>query len=357
MPRPRPPSDPARPLPTETIRRPRCAVAAFESTAPGRWRGRASRREEAPGFRSRPGTRRPGRRRQPSAARSFRGGTGDMNRASPPDNPRPPERAVRAGGTANERRGGRHPDLPEYGASAGTGGGGVRGTIDSSCEPDPLPLAPPSTRRPVFDRRPGRENRARYARFFSAPLCGATTKTPAGKGPPRTPGKGERDERRGGLDSRQAPARAELLLAADFGREARGHPTHGRIESKGGSRRAKAPGSAYGNPLGGHAGHRPGRAHRSVLDREDRRPRCARVARLPGGASDHAVARRPGEPGAERPGEVPVAGGPAALAASPSRAKAAAHDAPHREPRRPAVDAGRLPVVGHRCRVAAGRPA
>ena len=116
-------------------------------------------------------------------------------------------------------------------------------------------------------------------------------------------------------------------------------------------------GSAYGNPLGGHAGHRPGRAHRSVLDREDRRPRCARVARLPGGASDHAVARRPGEPGAERPGEVPVAGGPAAVAASPSRAKAAAHDAPHREPRRPAVDVGRLPVVGHRCRVAAGRPA
>ena len=183
--------------------------------------------------------------------------------------------------------------------------------------------------------------------------------------------------------------RAELLLAADVGREARRRPIHGRIESKGGgagepgprlklgavgragSRRAKAPtgpraprtatrSAARGTPP-------PVVPHRSVLDREDRRRRRARVARLPGGAergrhlrrvdrarpgprgagarraaggrdgkprggvaprrreaarprergSDHAVARRPGEPGAERPGEAPVAGGPAAEAARP----------------------------------------
>ena len=55
MPRPRPPSEPARALPTETIRRPRCALAAFESAAPGGWRGRASRRGEAPGSDPDPG--------------------------------------------------------------------------------------------------------------------------------------------------------------------------------------------------------------------------------------------------------------------------------------------------------------
>ena len=74
------------------------------------------------------------------------------------------------------------------------------------------------------------------------------------------------------LDPRQAPARAELLLAADFGHEARGRPIHGRLESEGGggepgprlklgavrTRRLAAnegadrpSASAYGNPLRG----------------------------------------------------------------------------------------------------------
>ena len=34
------------------------------------------------------------------------------------------------------------------------------------------------------------------------------------------------------LDPRQAPARAELLLAAGFGQEARGRPIHGRLEAR-----------------------------------------------------------------------------------------------------------------------------
>ena len=34
------------------------------------------------------------------------------------------------------------------------------------------------------------------------------------------------------LDPRQAPARAELLLAADFGRQAPGRPIHCRLESE-----------------------------------------------------------------------------------------------------------------------------
>ena len=37
------------------------------------------------------------------------------------------------------------------------------------------------------------------------------------------------------LDPQQAPAGAELLLAADFGRKPRGHPMHGRLESEDGS--------------------------------------------------------------------------------------------------------------------------
>ena len=36
------------------------------------------------------------------------------------------------------------------------------------------------------------------------------------------------------LDPRQAPDRAELLLAADFGRQARGRPIHGRLENEDG---------------------------------------------------------------------------------------------------------------------------
>ena len=35
------------------------------------------------------------------------------------------------------------------------------------------------------------------------------------------------------LDPRQAPARAELLLGADFGQQAPGRPIHGRLESAG----------------------------------------------------------------------------------------------------------------------------
>ena len=75
------------------------------------------------------------------------------------------------------------------------------------------------------------------------------------------------------LDPQQAPARAELLLAAGFGQEARGRPIHGRLESEDGgdgepgprvkigavqTRRlaasegmARLSSSAYGNPLRG----------------------------------------------------------------------------------------------------------
>ena len=75
------------------------------------------------------------------------------------------------------------------------------------------------------------------------------------------------------LDPQQVPARAELLLAAGFGPEARGRPIHGRPQSEDGggdepeprlkigavrTRRltaseaaARLPGSVYGNPLRG----------------------------------------------------------------------------------------------------------
>ena len=75
------------------------------------------------------------------------------------------------------------------------------------------------------------------------------------------------------LDPRQAPARGELLLAADFGPQAPGRPIHGRLESEDGGAGEPGPrlklgavrtrrlaanegadrpsASAYGNPLRG----------------------------------------------------------------------------------------------------------
>ena len=189
------------------------------------------------------------------------------------------------------------------------------------------------------------------------------------------------------LDPRQAPARAELLLGADFGHEARGRPIHGRLESEDGGDgepgprlklcavRTRRPAanegadrpspSAYGNPLRGTRDdapvvpigaplvartdipeahgwrvyrvapsgaviydgwieHDPANAELALTElraaaaaspaaalrrRETTRP-CER-------RSDHAVARRPGDRAAGRPGEAPVAGGTPAVAARP----------------------------------------
>jgi len=76
--------------------------------------------------------------------------------------------------------------------------------------------------------------RALCALFLFAALCAATTKTPAGKGPPRTP-QGKENAMH---DLHQASARAELLLAADVGPKARGRPIHGRLESEDGDSEA-----------------------------------------------------------------------------------------------------------------------
>ena len=189
------------------------------------------------------------------------------------------------------------------------------------------------------------------------------------------------------LDPQQAPARAELLLAADFEQEARGRPIHGRPESEGAddaepgprlkvgavrTRRlavsetaARPSGSVYGNPLRGTRDnaptvpigapvivrtdipdahgwrvyrvapngavicdgwieHDPAHAERALTELRAaaatspaaalRRPEAARPRERGG---DHAVARRPGDRTARRPGETPVAGGPAAVAARP----------------------------------------
>ena len=127
-----------------------------------------------------------------------------------------------------------------------------------------------------------------------------------------------------GLDPRQAPVRAELLLAADFGQQAAGRPIHGRLESEDGagepgprlklgavrtrrlvaSEGADRPsGSAYGNPLRGTRESTPivpiGAplvARTDVLD--------AQGGRLPGGAEQGRHLRpvdraRPGPRGAD----------------------------------------------------------
>ena len=82
MPRPRPPSRPTRTLPAETVPhhdaprglRGRCRATASSSIPP---RGSTQ-------FRSRPGTRRPSRRRQRCRPSARRRRTGDMSRASDP---------------------------------------------------------------------------------------------------------------------------------------------------------------------------------------------------------------------------------------------------------------------------------
>ena len=203
-------------------------------------------------------------------------------------------------------------------------GGSGAGTIDPSCDPTPCPSAPVHPAACLRQAAGTGKIRARYARFFFAPLCGAT-KNPTGKGPPRTsPGKGERAMSEVRLDTRQAPARAELLLAADFGREARGRPIHGRLESEDGgagepgprlklgavrprrlavSEAADRPSGSLRQPATRHARERPNRPHRSAPGRVDRRPRRPRLARLPRGAQRgrhlRAVDRaRPGPSGA-----------------------------------------------------------
>ncbi len=81
------------------------------------------------------------------------------------------------------------------------------------------------------------------------------------------------------LDPQQAPARAELLLGADFGQQARGRPIHGRLKSEDGGADEPGPrlkigavrtrrlaasegtdrpsGSVYGNPLRGTRDNAP----------------------------------------------------------------------------------------------------
>ena len=184
-------------------------------------------------------------------------------------------------------------------------------------------------------------------------------------------------ERRTRVDTRQAPVRAKLLLAADFGREARGRPIHGRLESEDNGAGEPGPrlkigavrtrrlavseaadrpsGSAYGNPLRGTPesaptvpigaplvawtdvpGARGWRVYRVAPNgaviydrwiehdpahaepaRDGVAPRRRAATRPRQPRSHRALARQPGDRAAERPGETPLAGGTAAVAARP----------------------------------------
>ena len=129
------------------------------------------------------------------------------------------------------------------------------------------------------------------------------------------------------LDPQQAPARAELLLAANFGREARGRPIYVCLESEDGGAGEPGPrlkigavrtrrlaasegtdrpsGSVYGNPLRGTRDNAPAvPIGAPVIVRTDI-PGRPRVARLPGGAERGRHLRRvdrarPGQRGAGR---------------------------------------------------------
>ena len=106
------------------------------------------------------------------------------------------------------------------------------------------------------------------------------------------------------LDPRQAPARAELLLGADFGRQARGRPIHGRLESEDGG--ADRPGPRL--KLGAV------RTRRLAASEEPTDPRAAPTATR---SAEHGTTPR------RSPGRGRHAGGGGA----PSRG--AAHDATH----------------------------
>ena len=274
-------------------------------------------------------------------------------------------------------------------------GSGASGTIGHHVTP---PLAPRPPRPPGRRSKTGgrdRKNFGALCALFFCPAMRGRDDDPTGKRPHEPPQGKDNAMNEVALDPRQAPARAELLLGADFGQQAAGRKLGAvRTRRLAVSEAADRPsGSACGKPLGGARGLRPGRPHRRARDRQDRCPRRPRMARLPGGAgrgrhlrpvdrarpgprgagarraaggplrqaprprcarpssggqatqrgSDHAVACRPEDRAAERSGETPVSGSPAAVAASP------------RAERRPRM----TPLAGNRDarRVAAGRPA
>ena len=193
-------------------------------------------------------------------------------------------------------------------------GSGLGGTIGHHVNPSPCPSPPrPPGRLSSTGGRNGRNSRALCALFFAA-LCAATTTSTAGRGPHELPqGKDSamnevpmrsaelRIEVR--LDPQQAPARAELLLGAGFGQEARGHPIHGRCQQRrrrrrrgraaaedrrrpdaptlGERSRRQALGQRLRQPAARHARERPHRSHRRARRREDRHPRRPGLARLP----------------------------------------------------------------------------
>ncbi len=232
------------------------------------------------------------------------------------------------------------------------------------------PLAPPSpfTLPAAFARVAARGRIARYARFC-CPAVRGNDEDPGRQGAATNlPRERRTRTNKVRLDARQAPARAELQLAAYFGHEVRGCPIHGRLESEDNgagprlkigavrTRRlaaseaaARPSGSAHCNPLRDtRERERPHRPRRSVLGREDRRPPtptagagrgrhlqpvdrarpcqrgvgARRAAGGPGeepggGAAPRCRHGSPATRAAERPGEAPVAGGTAAVAARP----------------------------------------
>ena len=151
------------------------------------------------------------------------------------------------------------------------------------------------------------------------------------------------------LDPRQAPARAELLLAADFGQQARGRPIHGRLESEDGtgepgprlklgavrtrrlavSEAADRPsGSAYGNPLRGTRESASTVPIGAPLVARTDVPGARGLARLPGGAERGRHLRpvdrpRPGPRGAGARRAPGGRGGEPRGGAAPSRREAA----------------------------------
>ena len=171
-----------------------------------------------------------------------------------PERHRPRARCRRARRTVPRTRRGAHSRPPEtrpVGVHSGRAGGPVRSIHHVTATLPPRPVRPS---RPPSPRWPERQNRARYARFFFAALCAATTNDTTGQRP-TTPGGRRNDERAAGPPAGPGPGGT---AARGSVRRGRAGPAHLRQAGARRSRRRRADG--------------PERGHRQALGQRVRHP-------------------------------------------------------------------------------------
>ena len=190
----------------------------------------------------------------------------------------------------------RPPETRPVWEHSGGAGGPVRSIHHVTLTLAPSPVRPPGRLRQVA----GQAKIARAMRAFFCPAMRGKDERHDGQEAPR-PQEGSETMNDVRLDRQQVPARAELLLAAELGKDAPGRPIYARLEPddhdgepsgriKVGAvltRRLHAAeatetpaGAAYGNPLRGRPEKAPS-VRSGPPSSSDRRARRARLARLP----------------------------------------------------------------------------